>query len=351
MYIDCHTHCRDEKVSYKGETIGHALRVAEDSGLSGIFDMPNIPEPVTTRKRVLERIALAEDADSPVFFGIYIGLTPDMNQVKEAVECYRDFFPKPKDKTGVIGLKMFAGKSVDNLTVSGEDDQRNVYDTLTKLGYQGVLAVHCEKESEMRPEIWNSENSITHSYARPEIAEIESVRDQIDFAIDAGYEGRLHIVHVSCPDSVDLVYGLKKILDISCGASPHHLLLDNTFMQIPNGIKYKMNPPLRSPETRRKLLNKFINGQIDILESDHAPHSFEEKMQRHLSGIPNLASWPDFIELLRDRGASQNLFDTVAFENVNKIFGLNIPRLNLPIKSHVHEYVFDPYIQLTGKIK
>lgn len=204
MYIDCHTHCRDEKASYK-ETIEHALRVAEDSGLSGIFDMPNIPNPIISRKRVLDRLNLAQEANSPIFFGIYVGVTPNINQIREAVECHKKFFPKPEDKLGVMGLKMFAGKSVDDLTVINEENQREVYDTLAELDYKGVLAVHCEKESEMQPGYWKPELPITHSHARPKKAEIESIRDQIAFAIDADYEGKLHIVHVSCPESVDLV--------------------------------------------------------------------------------------------------------------------------------------------------
>jgi len=346
MYIDCHVHCRDEKVSYKGETIEHALRVAENSRLDGIFDMPNIPDPVTTKKRVLERIALAEAANSEVFFGIYIGVTPDLRQVEEAVNCYREFFPKPEDKVGVIGLKMFAGKSVDDLTVSKFEEQSKVYKKLARLEYVGVLAVHCEKESEMNSELFDAENPVSHCNARPEKAEIESIKDQINLAEKAGYTGKLHIVHVSTPESVELVRSAKKYLRITCGATPHHLLLDNRIMQGENGIMYKMNPPLRSPKTRERLFECFIKGDIDVLESDHAPHSFEDKTRKHLSGIPNLASWPDFIEILKVRGASQELFDKVAFENINRIFGTSIKRIDRCLRSHIKDYVFDPYVSL-----
>ncbi len=350
MYIDCHTHCRDEKVSYK-ETIGHALRVAEDSGLSGIFDMPNIPNPITTRKRVLDRIELAKAANSKIFFGVYIGLTSNQEQIKEAVETCREFFPKPEDKIGVIGLKMFAGKSVDDLTVSNSEEQQEVYNQLTKLNYQGVLDVHCEKESEMHPELWNPLNPITHCYTRPEKAETSSIKDQIRFARETEYQGHLHIVHVSTPFSVVLVDNAKRDLRISCGVTPHHLLLGNTTMINENGIFYKMNPPLRNPETKKRLFEDFLRGKIDILESDHAPHTLEEKTTEEkgfLSGIPNLASWPDFISLLMAGGISQELLNQTAYKNINRIFGTQIPRLNLPIKKgkHLDKYVFDPYESL-----
>jgi hypothetical protein len=67
-----------------------------------------------------------------------------------------------------------------------------------------------------------------------------------------------------------------------------------------------------------------------------------------MSGIPSLASWPDFIEILKARGASQELLDNMAFNNVNRIFRTNIPRLNLPVKpgAHLKEYAFDAYASL-----
>ena len=146
MYIDCHVHCRDEEQAKK-ETIEHALSVAKDSNLSAIFDMPNVARPVTTRKRVLERFELAKSVHSIIFYGVYIGLTSNPEQIKEAVETYREFFPKKDSGMGVIGLKMFAGKSVGDLAIVEPEQQREVYAQLGKLRYRGVLAVHCEKES------------------------------------------------------------------------------------------------------------------------------------------------------------------------------------------------------------
>lgn len=84
------------------------------------------------------------------------------------------------------------------------------------------------------------------------------------------------------------------------------------------------------------------------MESDHAPHTKEDKLEKQMSGIPNLASWPDFIEILKTRGVSQELLDRVAYENVNSIFGTQIPRLNMPVQrgKHLWDYAFDPYESL-----
>ncbi len=350
MYIDCHVHLRDDGWKHK-ETIEHGLNVAEDSLLDAVFDMPNTEPPVTTRSRVLERFELARSANSPVFYGAYIGLTEDKEQIKEAVETWREFFPRYNKRAAVVGLKMFAGRSVGSLSVISPFSQLEVYSQLSKMNYQGVLVVHCEKESEMHPELFDPSKPITHCYARPEKSEVESVKDPIKFAISTGYSGHLHIPHVSVPESVELIRDAEGKLRISCGATPHHLLLDNRVMEEGDGILYKVNPPLRNPDSVKKLFDYLIKGYIDVLESDHAPHTLEEKtkgdkIKGYLSGIPNLASWPDFVNLLIARGVTQEMIDRMAFENVNKIFGLQIQRTKRDIKSHIGEYVFDPYENL-----
>jgi len=344
MYIDGHVHCRDEEWAYK-ETVAHALEVARDSKLSGIFDIINNPTPVTTRQRVLDRFVLAKEADSPVFYGVHILLTKNPDQIREAVETHKEFFPRSyKDRLGVVGVKMFAGKSVGDLTIGDPEEQKEVYRQLVKQGYKGVLVVHCEKGSEMYPELWNTSRPETHCDARPEKAEFESIKDQFDFALKTKYPGRIHIAHVSSPKSVNLIYSYNQLLQVSCGATPHHLLLNNKSQ---NGIEYKVNPPLRPLSSQKLLLEQFKIGMIDTLETDHAPHTLEEKLKGDgMSGIPGLSSWPFFIDILKEKGVNGYLIKKVGFENVNKIFGTQIQRINFPFKSHVGEYAFEPYRNL-----
>lgn len=92
MYFDAHVHLRDFRQSHK-ETIKHGLEVARDSGVVAVLDMPNTDPPVTTRDIALARIRRAENADVPeVFYGVYIGLTADPEQVKSAVAATREIF-------------------------------------------------------------------------------------------------------------------------------------------------------------------------------------------------------------------------------------------------------------------
>ena len=341
--IDPHVHCRDWEEKEK-ETIKHALKVAESVGIAAIFDMPNTNPPITTRIMAVKRLNLASSAKSNVFYGLYMGLTSDEKQIKEAVEVYNE-------EPNVVGLKLFAGKSVGNLAVVEEEKQNLVYKKLVELNYDGVLVVHCEKESCMKPELWNPEEPITHCEARPPKAEVESVKDQIKFAIYNNFKGHLHIAHISVPEAVKLVKDAKESLSISCGATPHHCLLDKSFMERDNGIMYKMNPPLRDEESSRKILEYLKEGVIDILESDHAPHTLKDKTREYMSGIPNLLFYPVFIEQFRKEGFSNERIKEMTYDNILRIFNKKKIKIK-PIESKenpesfYNDYCFNPYKNL-----
>ena len=355
--IDSHVHCRDWFQSDK-ETIVHALRVAERNGLDGIFDMPNCDPAITTRDLARLRLREAEQAQSNVFYGLYLGLSSDPNQIREMVETHKEFFPNEDSRVRVVGLKMYAGKSVGDLTVADLEGQERVYQTLSDLEYNGVLTVHCEKEDLMEDDLWDSDKPITHSYARPEKAEIVSINTQIRLANATGYArkdspGKLHIAHVSTPESIDLINNAKRDLNITSEVAPHHLLLDNGVMTREKGIAYKVNPPLRNPRTRQGLFEKFIDGEIDTLASDHAPHTKNQKFEDpHMSGIPALAFWPQYLEALEQQGASKELLERMMGPCVNNLFGTNIKSIEkrglkrntfqCPDEDDRDTYAFDP---------
>jgi len=336
--IDPHVHCRDWNQKHK-ETIEHALQVAEKAGLSAIFDMPNTDPPIVSRETVEKRIVDAEKCHSKIFYGFYIGLTSDENQIIEAVNLWKEY------SSNVVGLKMYAGHSVGSLGIIKEDEQRLVYRTLASHNYGGVLAVHCEKESLLRPELFNPENPKTHSFARPPESEIESVKDQIKFAEEVNFEGNLHICHVSVPDSVELVNNAKYVM-ISCAVTPHHCMLN--YEMIPEskeGLIYKVNPPLRSREHSEKLFSLLKNGKIDFIETDHAPHTLKEKLENKMSGFPGLPFYPNFIKYLEKKGFSKDQIYNLTYGNICRIFNADIPLIRNPELSFNldKEYEFDVY--------
>jgi len=340
MYIDPHVHCRDFEQTQK-ETIAHALKVAESVGIGAIFDMPNTQPAITTRELIEKRLKLAEEANSNVFYGLYAGITADPKQIKEVVDCYNEFFPR------VIGLKLFAGHSVGNLGVIEEEKQNLVYKTLAELNYKGVLAVHCEKESFIKNNLFNPKKPITHCLARPPVAEFESVKDQIKFAIKNNFKGNLHICHVSVPESVDLIKKAKDKLRISCAATPHHCLLNNEIMNSENGIMFKVNPPIRDFTLQRKILEMLKKGDIDFLETDHAPHTMKEKTEQFMSGIPQLPFYPKIIELLKKKGFSDKRIKEITLSRIQDIFRIDLEEKELTIgNDYSEDYCFNPYEKL-----
>ena len=181
----------------------------------------------------------------------------------------------------------------------------------------------------MKPELWKPENPISHSYVRPEICETDSIEDQIQHCFKTGYAtkgslGKIHIAHVSTPESVTLINYYKDRLNITCEVTPEYLLYDNTVMNKLQGITFKINPSLRAPETRKKLFQKFLEEKIDILASDHAPHTYKDKFEKHMSGVQTLPYWPTYLEELEKRGAPKELLEKMMHKNVNEIFGTNI---------------------------
>ncbi len=345
MYADAHVHFRDFNQRHK-ETVKHGLEVAYDSGVDAVFDMPNTDPSLTTRDLILDRLRIAKDANVPrVFYGLYAGLTADPEQVRRMVDVHREFVQ-------VVGMKLYAGHSVGNLGVVEEGAQRVVYETLAKEGYDGVLAVHCEKEPAMDHKLWVPSDPMTHCFARPENAEIESVADQLRLARETGFKGKLHIAHVSAPKAVDLVVGAREQgADVSCGICPHHFVYDWQQMYDEDGILFKMNPPLRSPESREKIFRYLREGKIDWIETDHAPHSLVEKTgSPYMSGIPGLAWWPLFDEFLAGQNFSDRQIEALTFSNVLDRFGVDIEKSRRGFKDRRKDYPFDPYAKIAEEI-
>ncbi len=337
MYIDAHVHLRDFKQKHK-ETIKHGLEVAHDSGLDALFDMPNTDPPLITRDSIEERLKIARNSGvRDVFYGIYMGLTGNQEQVKRAVDVFREF---PQ----VVGMKLYTC-SLENLGIVNEEQQRMIYETLTKEHYDGVLTIHCEKESYFSPEIWNPQQPISHCYVRTENAEVESLNDQLRFAKESCFKGKIHIAHISSPRAVDLVVKAKEQgLDVSSGICPHHFIYDWNQMKDKNGVFWKMNPPLREPNSRERIFQYLKEGKIDWIETDHAPHSLQEKMENpHSSGVPGIAWWPFFEEFLKQNDFSDKQINELTFFNIAQRFELDIKRSSRPIKDRRADYPFDPY--------
>ena len=330
--IDVHVHFRDGIQSEK-ETIKHGFSVAHKCGILSCFDMPNTAPPLTSKKDIMARLEygqkMVEEVNKKAIYRVYAGLTNDENQIKEVIDIYNELFPR------VVGFNMFAGHSTGNMGLLEKETQRIVYKTLTRCGYKGVIAVHCEKTQCMKEDIFEISKPETHSLARPAIAEIESIKDQIDLVKETGFAGHLHICHISTKEGVALVKKAREEgMDISSGATAHHALLNDEAYKT-QGLFVKMNPPLRDEENRKAIFDSLISGDIDWIESDHAPHTIKDK-ESGASGIPGFAGTLLLIKNLRKASISEENLNLLCGGNANKVFGLNLP-ISVPSNERIDE--------------
>ena len=321
--IDPHVHLRDWTQSDK-ETILHGMKVAASLGFTHLFDMPNTNPQCIDRDTILDRLAKGGEAteETGVSYHLYAGITTDDDQIKEMVELQEELFPL------VVGLKMFLSQSTGNMGITDKKRQEEIVRLLSPLGYKGVLAVHAEKESLMHPELYIPGRFETHSLARPAESETESVRDIIEIAGNAGFEGTLHICHVSTAGAIGLVKDARKHMRITMGATPHHALLSVSDAS-DHGRYLKMNPPLRSEEDRNAVFSALLDGTIDWAESDHAPHTLSDK-EKGASGIPGLPGMLLLLSELRKHGADDSRLRSIFGGRVIETFGLDDEEIHIP---------------------
>ncbi len=350
--IDPHVHLRDWSQAGK-ETLRHGLSVAFRAGLDAVFEMPNTDPPLVTRDAIRRRI---DDADAAcrsqgirIFHGLYAGLTPVPRQIEEAVRAWKELFPR------VVGLKMYAGHSTGQMGIVGQGEQALVYRTLAALGFDGVLAVHCEKEELLRPGEWDPSRPVSHVRARPPAAEVASVDDQKTLARKARFRGTLHVCHISTPWALDLLRGRHQDSDstdaapyrATCGLTPHHALLDANMMEGAEGILLKVNPPLRPLPMPGIMLQRLVDGDIDWIETDHAPHTRRDKVEGFASGFPGFAFYPKFVGMLAQRGLSQGRIRELTHDTICRVFKMTIAASGRKPETGLQkEYEFDAFSRM-----
>ena len=263
-FVDVHVHFREPGYSYK-ETIATGSRAAARGGYGAVCTMPNLdPVPDTPENLALQQDIIDRDAVIDVF--PYASITMgrkgtelvDMDALKDACIAFSD------DGSGVQ-----------------DDDMMRA--AMTKAAaIDAIIAAHCEDNSLLRGGYihdgrWCAEHGHKGICSESEWGQI--ARD-LKIAEETGC--RYHVCHISTKESVQLIREAKaRGVKVSCETGPHYLVLCEDDMQEEG--RFKMNPPLRSAEDRDALVEGLIDGTIDVIATDHAPHSAEEK-SRGLAG-------------------------------------------------------------------
>ncbi len=258
--IDAHAHIHDPKM-LDHETFTTGSKAAVAGGVTTFVDMP-LTNQVDTVNVVEEKIVQGEEM-SVADFTFYAGMMNSENHVaipllvEKGIAAFKAFTCEPyQTTTGVIVKCLSAvSESGGHLTVHAED--------------QGILD---EFRTEMEDD-WDA--PISHSLARPNIAEQLAIQQNINIAEQTG--GHLHIAHVTTREGVQEVEkGKIRGVMVTTEVCPHHLVFYRDDMNR-LGPKSKMNPPLRTKEDRAALWSALLRGGIDMVVSDHAPSPVEKK--------------------------------------------------------------------------
>ncbi len=257
-FCDVHVHFREPGFSYK-ETIRTGTLAAAAGGFTAVCSMPNlnpVPDSVENLNKQLEII----EKDAVINVYPYAAIT-----VGQKGEMLSD----------MQGLAQNAvAFSDDGRGVQDDDMMRTAMQKAKELGK--VLAAHCEVNSLVnKGYIHDGEYARAHGH-RGICSESEYLQIERDLRLVREIGCAYHVCHISTKEGVDLIRKAKtEGLDVTCETAPHYLAMDDSFLK--EDGRFKMNPPLRSKEDREALIEGICDGTIDMIATDHAPHSSEEK--------------------------------------------------------------------------
>ena len=267
--IDLHVHFRDPGFPTK-EDFSTGSQAAAFGGISCVFDMPNTQPQTTTMETLAEKTQIAATR-SYIDFGLYAAATDEnLGRIAEiAPHC--------------SGFKIYLGNSThspqlksQNLRVAFHETSRAKKPTLVHAEDEHCLIKHEDVEH----------NLVDHLRCRSAECEESAIRNIINSS--QGLSSSIHICHLSSCEGFELLRTRPK--HISVGVTPHHLLFDVHAISSHHSW-YKVNPPIRSSFDRETLWYAVNHGLIDVVESDHAPHTLEEKnvdFQDAPSGLPSV---------------------------------------------------------------
>ncbi len=296
--IDPHTHLRDldwaDKATFASET-----KAAIAAGYWAVFDMPNTVPSTTDEARLNEKLGRL-DRDAHCDWGLYFGASQADNS-----EAYE------KIASRVCGLKIYNNSTTGDLLIHRQSDRERHYGAWSA---NKLIAVHAEEET---------------------------VRDIL--ALVRKYRQPTHFLHISSAREIDLLRQAKEDgLPVTIGVCPHHLFLteDDLATLGPYGL---MKPPLKSKEDQRALWQAISLGLVDIIESDHAPHTFADKESDSPPfGVPGLdTTLPLMLRAVRDGRLSLEQAINMVSRNVQRIWRVSPLPKTYTLVDTDHSYVVE----------
>jgi dihydroorotase len=268
--IDPQVHFREPGLEYK-EDLFSASCACVRGGVTSFLEMPNTKPLTTTQANLDDKLQRAAQK-CLVNYGFFIGATAEN-------------LPDLLEANPACGIKIFMGSMHGPLLVDEEVALEPIFAKGSRL-----IAVHAEDQARIaqrRQEFAGSTDPAVHSQIQDNQAALNAT--QLALKLSKKYQRRLHILHMSTAEEAELLRQDKPAW-VTAEVTPQHLLL-NTSAYATIGSFAQMNPPLRSPQDNAVLWQALLDGVIDFIATDHAPHTLEEKAQPYPScpsGMPGV---------------------------------------------------------------
>lgn len=273
--IDAHVHFRDPGLTHK-ENFQTGSASAAAGGFTTVMDMPNTFPPTNTPQAYIEKVEIASKK-SLVDFGVHAGVA-DLADIKELAKL------KP------ASFKIF-------MDMVDHDFLMEAFSKIKRVAPDCLISLHAEDKKIVRhcTEMMKEKGSdpILYALARPPKAEIEAVQKALSLA--GKYDQKIHFCHVSTVKSLKMIKKAQTTgLNITAEITPHHLFLDAKYFKRFGNLA-KTNPPLRD---EKNCLNMNNLTEIDIIGTDHAPHTIEEKNKNLWDAPPGVPGLETALPLL-----------------------------------------------------
>jgi len=305
--IDTQTHFR-EPGSTDVEDLESGSRAAVLGGVTSLFEMPNTNPPTSNLVEFERKLQLAKDRMHSNY-AFYFGATP------ENIEQ----LSKLKDVEGCCGVKLFAGSSTGKLLVDKEADIEKVISNSDR-----IVSIHSEDEEilKLRKKFIKKGDVHSHPEWRNTECAMSSTRRVVKIA--ERYNKKIHVLHVTTKEEVDFLAMHKK--NVTFEITPQHLTLYAPDCYDKLGAYAQMNPPLRTKEHYDRLWVAIKNNIVDVLGSDHAPHSKENKDKEYPdtpSGMPGVQTiFPVMLDHVNNGKLTLEQLIKLMCENPCRIFGI-----------------------------
>lgn len=270
--IDTQVHFREPGMEHK-EDLETGSRSAVLGGVTAVFEMPNTKPPTTSAEALAAKVAAATNR-MHCDFAFFVGATHD--NIEQLGELER--------LPGAAGVKVFAGSSTGDLLVDDEEELARLLATIRR---RASFHSECESRLRERVSVQREGDPSSHSEWRDETAALASTERLLRLATEAGR--RIHILHVSTGAEMELLSLHKDVASVE--VTPQHLTLATPEAYERLGTRAQMNPPLRDRAHQEVLWWGLQQGVVDVLGSDHAPHTLEEKSGTYPatpSGMPGV---------------------------------------------------------------